>query len=488
MIFLITFYLINKYAKVELFYVSRFIAISINMKFDAKSNLSSLAFAGMITLVCAGYSHAQTEEDEASAQSHVSGFVTLGGTYHENPDVGIVFSGAQSKPAYRGLSTELDSVLGLQWDYKLTPTASVKLQAVARAGEEYRPNLRMAYAQQELGKNLSFRVGRMRSPLFFDSDTSEIGYANTMIRGPVPLYAGTSGGQIAHIDGLHLQWREPLRDYSLTVNAYWGGGQATHYDFTDAQVNKFLINASGLLNLSVGLTAGEYLFRYSHTKVANYTANTDPPYQLYESIATASTNFGRLATDFADSGLGAEAQAANEKAKLLSLYSKPFDGAQTYDSIGVSTTIAGFGISGEWTQLDADAIMIGKVQGYQLSVNYPLGVFTPYISIAHNRRISNWADANPITPTGLPLFEVLTIDAALTELGNRTAHISRILDSSMRSVTVGLRWDVAPSMAAKIQYDYLTTPGTETPGAFKVRSFPFDNAVQLVSVGFDVVF
>ena len=80
------------------------------MKFHIKSNQAGLTALYMFALVCAGHSYAQTDRDEGPAQSSISGFATVGGTYHNNPDVGIIFSGAQSKPAYQGLSAVLDSV------------------------------------------------------------------------------------------------------------------------------------------------------------------------------------------------------------------------------------------------------------------------------------------------------------------------------------------------------------------------------------------
>jgi len=458
-----------------------------DMKFHIKLLQTSSLSVGLLWLACASQAYGQTEGDAEPSNSRFSGFATLGVTYHSNQDVGVIILGSQSKPAYQGLSANLDTALGLQWDYKLAPATSITLQGVVRAGEEFEPKLRMAYVKQVLGENLSVRAGRMRNPLFFDSDTSEIGYANTMIRTPIPLYTGTTGGHINYIDGLNVQWRKPLDDFSLAVNANWGGAQGSHFDFTSTPSNKFLINVSGLLNLSVGLTFGDHLIRYSHSNVGRFTADTDPPFKTYQDLTKFSKVLSGVATQLGASGQSAAAQVLVDRAKLLSVYSAPYDGAQTYDSIGFSTTLAGFGIGGEWTLLNTDTVMLGKVEAYQLTASYPIGTFTPFISFSSSRRISNWAESNPITPTGLP--GVGSIDSDLAFIGQQTAQISKLFDNSMRGVSVGTRWEVARNMAAKIQYDYLSTRDSQTPGAFAFSGrSAFDNAVHMLSASLDVVF
>jgi hypothetical protein len=456
------------------------------MKFHIKLSRTCSVSVCLAWLACVGQAYAQTEGDAEPSNSRFSGFATFGMNYHRNPDVGIISSGSQFKPAYQGLSANLDTALGLQWDYKLTPATDLTLQGVVRAGDEFEPKLRMAYIKQVLGENLSVRAGRMRNPLFFDSDTSEIGYANTMIRTPIPLYTGTVGGQIDHIDGLNVQWRQPMEDFSLAVSANWGGAKGSHFDFSETPPNKFLINVSGLLNLSVALGFGDHLIRYSRTRVARFTADTDPPFKLYQDLAELGVELGNFATDFAANGQSGASQAMGERARLLSTYSKPYDGAQTYDSIGLSTTFAGFGILGEWTLLDTDTVMLGKVEAYQLTVNYPIGTFTPYVSYSSARRISNWAESNPITPTGLPGLEA--IDLGLTGIGQTNAQMSKFFDYSIRGLSAGGRWEVARNMAAKIQYDYLSTPDSQTPGALVTRRAPFDNVVHMLSASLDVVF
>lgn len=463
-----------------------FLLFDTDMKVHMKLFLSGRTALYLGALLFAGHSHAQTEGDLHATNSRFSGFATLGTAYNANPDAGVVFSGAQTKPAFQGLSANLDSVLGLQWDYTLTPSTSFKLQGVIRAGEEFQPKMRMAYVQQRVVENLSLRAGRMRSPLFFDADTTEIGYANTAIRGPIPLYAGTSASQIIHIDGLNVQWRKPLDDLLLTVDGYWGGGQFTHYDVTKVPTSESQINTNGIGNLAIKLEFGNGTIRYSHARLGNYSAGSDQLNQLNQGIAGLSAGLEKSAASFAAYGQSTVAQALRDKASLLNAYSNPFNGAQTYDSIGFSTTLEDFGIAGEWAWLSSDAVILGKRQAYQVSVNYKTGKFTPFATFSNARRVGNWAEANPVTPTGIPSLGQL--DAGIAGISQGLEQMSRLANITMQGFSLGLRWEVASNMAAKIQYDLLTTPSPDAPGALKVRRFPFDNTVRLLSAGLDLVF
>jgi hypothetical protein len=116
--------------------------------------------------------------------------------------------------------------LGLQWDYALRPDTSLTVQAVARAGEDLQPSLRMAYLEHRLG-TVSARGGRMRTPLFLDTYAEEIGYANPLIRGPLPLY-GAAPSQIIHLYGASLQWRMPWALGSVLIEGYYGNGRFKH--------------------------------------------------------------------------------------------------------------------------------------------------------------------------------------------------------------------------------------------------------------------
>ena len=80
------------------------------------------------------------------------------------------------------------------------------------------------------------------------------------------------------------------------------------------------------------------------------------------------------------------------------------------------------------------------------------------------------------------------LDAGIAGLRSGLDRLALYTDASMQSFTLGARWELTNNMALKAQYDLLSTPSPQLTGAFKVRSIPFDNNVNLISVALDVVF
>jgi hypothetical protein len=180
----------------------------------------------LLLATCAMSAAFAGEAEVAPSPVKLSGFATLGLTHNDNSEAGVIFSSSQKRPATQGVSGNLDSVLGLQMDWQLLPTTSVVVQGVARAGEDFEPKLRLAYVRQQLGADAAVRLGRMRSPLFFDSDVAEIGYAYLMSRAPIPVYG--SMNNVSHLDGGDVQWRQSLGNIAFLLQGYYGSDRYKH--------------------------------------------------------------------------------------------------------------------------------------------------------------------------------------------------------------------------------------------------------------------
>jgi hypothetical protein len=141
-----------------------------------RPHLSAL-IASLTAMVAAAPALAQENAEAPASRVRLSGFGTLGLTHHDNDEAGAIFAFSQTSPARRGWSGNLDSVLGLQLDARLLDTTSATVQGVVRAGDDFQPKARMAYVRQQLGQDAAVRLGRIRSPLYLDSDVTEIGFA-----------------------------------------------------------------------------------------------------------------------------------------------------------------------------------------------------------------------------------------------------------------------------------------------------------------------
>ncbi|NLS25652.1 hypothetical protein S2M10_06200 [Sphingomonas sp. S2M10] len=417
--------------------------------------------------------------DKAASNFHVSGFATAGLVYNDNRDVGVLTAYSDAHPSRRGISADLDSVLGLQAVWRPLPGTSLTAQGVARPdGDSVRVDLRMAYVRQELGRNVAVRVGRIRSPLYFDSDVAEVGYAYLTARPPIPLYSIVNS--VGSLDGGDVQLRHGWGNAAVMVQGYVGDTRYDHQFYNQESAARARI--IGIHGASVSLILPSITIRASRTWTRRYTmrgANID---QLNAGLAQLA---GGLSMAAANPFLPAPyATALSAKAAGVSALTNPFDNKPIYTSIGFDAAYRKLRVLGEWTALDSQSPMIGKYEGFQGTLGYSIGTVTPYVTYAKNRRTDGPLDTNALSATG---FDT-ALDAALGQLQGAFAIARGFADLSMRSLSVGARWDLRANMAVKLQVDRLTTPSPSVPGMFAAPRLPIDRTANLATLALNLVF
>lgn len=417
--------------------------------------------------------------EKAPGNLHLSGFATLGATYSDNRDVGVITAYSDTHPSRHGVSADLDSVLGLQAVWRPLAGTSVTAQGVVRPnGEGARVDLRMAYVRQELGRNVAVRVGRIRSPLYFDSDVAEVGYAYLTARPPIPLYSIVNS--VSALDGGDVQLRHGWGDTAVLVQGYYGDSRYDHQFYNQGTAARARV--TGIHGAAVSLILPWITLRASRTWTHRYTmrgANID---QLNAGLAQLS---GGLTLAASNPFLPAQiATGLKGKAQGIAALSNPFDNRPIYTSIGFDASYRVLRVLGEWTQLDSQSAMIGTYEGWQGTIGYGLGTVTPYVTYAKNRRTDGPLDTSALAATGLDP----ALDAGLGQMQGAFALARTYADLSMRSLGVGARWDLRANMAVKFQYDRLTTPGVAVPGMFAVQRLPIDRTANLATLALNLVF
>jgi hypothetical protein len=409
---------------------------------------------------------------------HFSGFATFATTYNDNDQAGVVTSFAQRQAAEKGLSLNLDSVLGGQIDWWITPVTSVTFQGVARAGDAMEPVLRMGYLRQQLGNDLAARLGRIRTPVYFDSDVTEIGYAYLMARPALSLYGLLNS--FSWIDGGDLQWRHPFGNTVMLVQGY--GGRVDY----EVQVPGTSGTTDGtfedIVGLAVSAITPKVTFRASYTQVGSSILRSAELDQLNTGLTQLSGAL-RLAASSPmlppGSALGLSQQASHIDDLI-----DPYDGGATYASIGFDAYLGAWRLMGEWVQVDPDSEMLGLHAGFQLTAGYSLGQWTPYVSFARFDRKTSHLNTQALSSTGIDS----TLDAGLAQAKAELDLLAQSADASTDSISLGVRWDFRKNMDLKVQYDHFRTPSSSTPGILSVETLPFRNEVNLFTVGIDVIF
>jgi hypothetical protein len=408
-----------------------------------------------------------------------SGFATYALTHNDSDEAGAIASFGQKRPAGEGWSPNLDSVIGGQIDWSIAPQTSLTIQGVARPGDDMEPELRMGFLRQQLGNNLALRLGRIRSPMYFDSDVSEIGYAYLMAHQPLPLYVLLN--TFSWIDGGDLQWRHSLGNTVLLMQGY--GGEV-NYQVRVPGTSEFADNAlQGLVGLAVSAITPNVTYRASHTYARRLRMNSAELDRLNDGLGQLSGGVRQLAMN--PLLPTASRLALNQQAGQIDALMDPYDGENlTYTSLGFDAYLGQWRLMGEWVRVNPDSEILGVHQGYQLTAGYSIGKWTPYLSFARFRRQSRHLDTSALSVTGLEPG----LDAGLVQAKAELDSLGKFVDDSSQTISLGVRWDFRENMDLKLQYDHFTTPNQWTPGSLSVRSLPFDNRVNLVTVAIDVIF
>lgn len=414
-------------------------------------------------------------------RTRLSGFATLGGTYHSNGTAGVINSFAQRSPADKGLSANLDSVAGAQIDHRLLEGTSFTAQGVVRIGDDYSPKLRMAYLRQQIGNDAAVRVGRIRSPLYFDSDVAEIGFAYLPVRPAIPIY-GVVANYVPHLDGIDLQWRRSIGNAGVMLQAYGGRSEGTQRFYNTSPEDEAKFDLSGIRGLALSVGLPNITMRASRTWVSSFKMRSSTISGLNDGLAQVAGGLSQVASNpFLPPQLAA---ALGAQAQGIAGLADPFNSRPVYTSIGMDANLGDWRVLAEWVNFDSQNDLVGRYNGGQVTVGYNWGAFTPYAGASRNKRKSGSLNTSSLSPTGVSP----ALDAGIAAAKAGLEGAAQFADLSSSSVTLGVRWDVRDDLAVKFQYDRITTPSSTTPGPLAVPRMPFDNRVNLFSVTLNFVF
>ena len=436
---------------------------------------------GLAGLLAGASAYAAGEASESQGSTlRFSGFATLGLAHNDNATAGVTTSFSQLRPVQKGWSANMDTALGLQLEWQPAQGTTLQVQGVARAGEDMKPRLRIAALRQQLGQGLSLNLGRLRSPLFFDSSVAEIGYANLSVR-PAPAIYGVVNS-VASLDGADLQWRLNLGDASLLAQVFGGRYDYTHRFNNFAPALSADASLRGLLGFSLSAHLQDLTLRVSRTEINRYELRSEQVSQINSGLSQVSGALQQLAMNpMLPPPMLAALQA---KSQGLEALRNPFDNRPVYTSIGLDGNWQRWRLLAELTWMNPHNDLVGRGRGYSVTLARSIGDFTPYLSVAQLKRSGATLNTAALGPTGLDP----QLDGALNQLQQGFDRAQQFADISSRSLSLGLRWDWRENMALKTQLDLMRTPSPGTPGPLAVPALPFNNKLQLFSVTLDLVF
>ncbi len=344
------------------------------------------------------------------------------------------------------VSTQADSILGLQFALKINEKADATVQLVSKGISDYEANTEWAYLSYKINDDLTARAGRFKIPFYMLSNSIDVKFVYPWVRLPVEVYSLT----VSDAEMFDLIYRYNLGHYNFKVQLLAG----TSTDQQQISTEKLAVDSQISPGLVVEITRGNWLTRLGY---------------LRGTVNISSPGFDTLDTQFAN--LGIDPLGADKS-------------TTTYANIGVIYNNGIYQVLSEAYDLSFEDTLAPASRGGYIALARRFGDWSPFISLATLKTIndSDRDDALQI------------INQELPSLAPIAESLFNVLKTTQDSVSLGVRWDFSPGIALKAQVDRAGN-FDNTPGTFAVlnddQGLPTpltDKQVYVYSITLDSVF
>lgn len=387
-------------------------------------------------------------EDLQGKRLTFGGFGTIAGVYHDQEGIEYRRAVNQSRGAEAGeVDFATDSLIGAQLNAAWNPRLEVVAQVISRlnADNSWQPRVSRGFLRYVPNEALMLRTGRLGYELLPRADSRDIGYSYLTIRPPIEVFGLLPKDDF---DGADLTLTQPLGNGLGRLKLYGGrtGGTFVFADGSRTELNGSNIWGGHLEYLFGGwvVRAGSGIFKAK-----------DKP--AVEPLVAALRQAGTA-------GAVALADELVEQGRRTTFY--VLGAAYEEGPLQVKLFLA---------RADAQSAPGPKVNFATVSAGYGIGSLTPYASFS---LIDSYADVRSIGLPDTPEFAPL----------NAAAYaIQTVQQPEQHTLSLGLRWDVAPKMDIKFQIDQVWLSRSTL---VIQRDVPFKEDVEMTVLGvaFDFVF
>jgi hypothetical protein len=383
------------------------------------------------------------------------GFGTVGAVHSNLDQADFVSAPFEAVGAgyTRRWSAKVDSLIGAQIAADLTPQLSAVLMAIAQQNYDagFRPHVEWANLKYQFTPELSVRIGRTALGLFLITDSRNIGFSNPWVRPPIELYGLVT---VTSNDGIDASYRSAMGAASNTVQVTTG--RTTYKYPVPNSTTVGTAKSRDLIALVDTLQRGFSTLRLTYGQAHVSIPAFDPLFDAFRQFGPRGVGIAEL-YDVAD--------------RIVSFF-----GLSARYEPGRLFAMA------EWARVNTHSVL-GEKTGWYVSSGYLLGRVTPYATYAQVRADTNTSDPG-LSLTGLPASQ-----AGLAMALNAGLNASLAPIASQRTVSLGARWDILPSVDLKFQYDH-TDLGANSQGWLTnlQPGFRLGSTVDLISATVDFVF
>ncbi len=382
-----------------------------------------------------GVQGADDERFEPVPAFTLKGFGTAAATRSNDDNAEFVRDLSQPNGLKGRWSGKVDSVLGIQADFRISDNTSAVVQGITRYRYDgsWRPELSWAFLRHDFSPDVTARVGRLGTEFYMLADSRLVGYSNLTIR-PAPEYYGPL--VLSYFDGVDVSATTPLGP-GLLRGKLFAGLAAEKAPF--AEPLTWDLRDSPMVGGNIDYLVGAWQFRIGHAQIQ--FKNDQPINQM---------------AGFDLTGLAPELKIVNT--------------TTNFDSIGMVYDEGPLQVHGMLSRIGYDSAVYEDTRAGYLVVGYRIGRFTPYVGLSRAK-----SKAAKLT-TPLPPF-----------LNQQIRQIMAQTHSDQHTITLGTRWDFQQNLALKAQLDFVR--GNDD-SRFPVRNAnpDWDGRMTVFSVALDFVF
>lgn len=351
----------------------------------------------------------------------LSGFGTLGYTSDNRSDMAPArdISYRPRNGSATGASWLPDSRLGVQLEYRASPTVDLVGQVVLRDHfkADFANSTELAYIAIKTLPDVDVRVGRINFDAFLMSDHRNVGYAYQWVRPPTAFYGWIPIFSVDGADAAYTIHRE---------NARWRIKlQAANSRLSVPIVNGYEFRANNLFAASVSRQSDFWRLKaaYSQFTVGSEVPAFAPLHQGLDAVAAAAIP-------------QVSAEAADLRKNLA------FAGAKiTYATLGAAYDDGVWLAQSELGRTTSTADVIPHARMAYVSIGRRIGDWTPNILLSTSRPINSVRSA----ASNWGAFNATLRDPALF-----TVNTTRIEQDTL---SIGARWDFSRQAALKLQWE-----------------------------------
>jgi hypothetical protein len=429
-------------------------------------------FGAVVLLALAGRLGEAAASDPASetapAQLRFSGYGTIAGVHGDSSEPwGFRRDLTQPTVSPRGVHLQADSRLGLQANWRPHAQWEAVVQAVLRQRGSESPaqeSIEWAFLSHRPQPDLAVRIGRVSPDMFLFADHRNVGFAYPWVRPSVEFYGWMP---VYSIDGIDAAQSWQSGDDNWQVKVYAGRSRMTlaaTAGYPDMGLHGRLSGASlsreaGGLTIKLSLAQGRFSVRGA---------------PILDDLRTGL----HLARQLPVPSVAAEAARFQDIAGF-------HDFSMRYASIGAAwAPSAAWLLHAELARVSGSLHANNGWYGYA-SAGYRVGKVTVFSSVGRAKPSSrieaapDWAAAlTPVIGSGAA--------AEFAQVGAGAAEAHNLTRRDQRTLSLGMRWDVAPRTGLKFQWDHVRV--APSGSALWGDSTEASSRAQVLSVALDFVF